>query len=745
MTSYLSFERSFQSRKLLLQHCDGSRAVVTVLIEIVKEFPPGISQDRLISYYLELVTYVTRHVSRDSLRFRRLEDMDILRTHIMGMKDLIPEPDYRRVIEALTSVMVCTSLYIRQYDRLGALIPDLNDLVPNLLRSGPRPPENMLGDILDKVPDSSQWEDLQFFYNKFRKRQAGNKALVALVEQIYDGNSEARISHGLLSSLTVTIDELSDNAEADIFTFNHKTISGSDLIFSQIESAFQFAKRYVLGAHNARNMHYHASFSFADIEALYSGNSLGLAIGLVMISALSHREGATWEYILRPTFAMTGTLEYTGEINKVAPETIVEKLEAAFLSPVTAFVLPAANYATAQKTWADLKKRYPHKILDLIPVRTIQDCLHNNQLIVREKRRLTHRLKSKRFQRQIPTFAASLITVLMATLLAYFMMDNNPVKLVANETEIQALNTRGRILWRHDFDEPQSIKYTGFLSPVDIHDYDGDGENEIFYVAKTLRSPNADIVFFFDSDGEVKWSARETRAMVFGTEVMNPSYTGYYLIPVEKNNERTIFTVFNQKPWYPDEIVQYDYRGNRLQEFWNSGQIKYLELYDMEQDGEVELIAGGGSNDYDSPILAIFSLDKVSGYSPVDDPHYRPQGVPPGTFKYFIRFPRLHSLMSTNLREFVHHIRLGDANQIHVFINSVYGPYIVTLNFSLQVVDFTPADNFLSDYYKNYGIEYFDEYPRDSVLARIRQIEFWDGDSWTTTPTINKYWYGDGE
>ncbi len=181
--------------------------------------------------------------------------------------------------------------------------------------------------------------------------------------------------------------------------------------------------------------------------------------------------------------------------------------------------------------------------------------------------------------------------------------------------------------------------------------------------------------------------------------------------------------------------------GSDGQYFWNAGAITSLSYFDIDADFENELIASGTNNDYDQAIIAIFSIKKISGYSPVDNIQYIPQGESPGSFKYYIRFPRLSNLYNDIVREGATKLIIDPNSEYKVEIQNRFGIIFAVMDQSLRVIRVEYSDGFLDQYYEKYSRRFEEDYSMNDIYNYMKNIEFWDGEGCTTTPTINKRWY----
>ncbi|MFQ6604915.1 MAG: S16 family serine protease [Fidelibacterota bacterium] len=742
MTSLLEFERRFQVTMSGLSNESSSHAATSLILHLFSAFKDIPDPEVATSYFLEILPYITRHVSEETLAWRPPTDLQVMaemwrRFHATG---LISDEDFHSVDTALKRSQVMTSLQIRDS---GLLVKHLKTDVPYTPETGDVPA--ILRELIDHLQDSKSQDLLRKTASDLEKLTTPipgkYRVWTLLVENIRIGKGLSQ--SGFLSPLSVQLDPMTENATTDYITFNHQTVSG-DLIYNQIENAYQWAKIYILGSRGAGNTFYHASYRFPEMEALYTGNSLGLAIGLVTLAALSNREGARFTYEVQPDVAITGALTVSGEVGAVEPGSLKQKLEVALLSHCSYIIVPQSNLADTEEALLTLRKTYPGSVLALIPVRSVREVLSDSRVIRKKRRRWLQRLATRRFRRQLTLVGTTGLLGLLGAIIVALSIDKNPAGAYINGSVLKIENARHGVLWKKDFDQ---FQYTGIkngqLPIVDVADYDQDGENEVVYIANRGKKQNKDVIYYFESDGHEVWSYGERRTMIFGSESFKPPYLGKFLIPYSGNGRRTFFTVLSQSPFYPDVFYQFDNQGQILQEFWNPGELKFALFHDFEEDDEEELLVGGGSNDFNSAMLYIFTPGLVSGCGPVDNPAYQVQNVPPGRFKYGIRFNPLPTEQIDYSREEIFLINIDDNGKYKLNINSIYGPYIIRMNSPFEVDTVIISDTFLANYSLKHHSEFLSEFSPDTIFKTASAMRFWDGEKWSDEPVINKYWYND--
>ncbi len=654
------------------------------------------------SYYQEILPYIPRIITPENLTCRSTEELEGLRKYIAAMVEfhVLDSQTGTRLQENIGAVLRQTQQYLRN-QATPAVVNGKETSAPG---SGKRVP-----------------------------------AQVVLVEK-RDAQS-LNVSAGFIVPLHVIIDPLSDQADQDIITFNNTGISNNDILFVQINLAFRYAKTFILGKGEAENTFFHAAYQFPNLDAAVMGGSLGLAACLQTIAELSRICGHRFAYEIQPDVAFTGALDGQGNVSRIAPDSLPCKLAAVYHSPIHTLVIPRANRKDIASARQKLAGKFPHKNLSLKTPETIVECLNDNEIIKRRRRSWPERFHTRRFRRHIFIAVLGAIAFFAIVLAGFLLTDDNPVMLKANGNNIQALNTRGRILWESPFDQEQDMRIAFYDSPpFIIQDFDQDGKNEIIFKPTRTRDSSVPHLIFYNSDGTVRWTYQEKDEPVFGTTRFNPRYNVGLLKIIPDGEKTLILSVFYHEPYYPAKIILFDPQGQVLQTAWNPGYIYGGFLIDENNDGEKELFLAGTHNDFNRGILLIFSPHNVAGATPADNPEYALQGSPPSTAKYIIRFGPVLPLFHIAGREEIMRIGKEVAGKYQVNMRTTYRKILLTLDSDFAVVGLEFTDVFISRYNQETGQVFDRDEWYEPVLNSVSQIEFWDGFQWVDKKTMNYYY-----
>jgi len=322
---------------------------------------------------------------------------------------------------------------------------------------------------------------------------------------------QARSWRGRMRVLEGKVELLSKSAKTDQIAFENQIKSPDDpfigVAYDSLEAARQVFK--AKGFKDKAGVYYHAHFSIRDSTHTFTGDSIGLAVGLVTYTQLLKPEIMRQERFIASEVAFTGGVDEDGRLTPVNEETLGVKVERAFFSPVKYLVLPESNLIAAKQHLEKLKKRYNRRRLHLVPAECLSEVIENHNVIRAEKVCMGEFVvrKAYRYSRmtkvQVPLLAALLY--LMICLLytkAWIGFDRNPQYVRVTKSGFEVLNADSVSLWTKEYD-CDSITSE---SKWEIGDLDGDESNEVAFapmVPRNYPSENNASLFVYDDNGNL--------------------------------------------------------------------------------------------------------------------------------------------------------------------------------------------------------------------------------------------------
>ncbi len=391
---------------------------------------------------------------------------------------------------------------------------------------------------------------------------------------------------------------------------------------------------------------YRAFFSIPESRQTFTGDSIGLAAGLVAYTQLLKTEIMRQERFVASEVAFTGGLDADGRLLPIDKDTLGVKIERAFFSPVKYLALAEECLADAGEYLNSLSRKYPRRRLLLIGHERLTDVIENHNVVRSQKVCIGEFVvrKAAKYSR------ATKVQVPIMLILLYFFLcliypkawvffDWNPqyVKFNASSTGFVAMNKDSIPLWSVEY-ECNSIDTT---SSWRIGDLNGDGRNEVAFVpgaSKTLRCGSNANLFVYDDDGTLlfqRYCAKDDEYP--GTQPP----CGVKPVVVEKVGDRSIIITGATRS-FPARLylMFWNHEGDLLGWYINAG---YSGAFGSNflRYSDSQFVFLGYNNRMECACLYV--LEPYSSYGvspPYTDPGYNLDNVKRGNQIYYVLFPR---------------------------------------------------------------------------------------------------------
>jgi hypothetical protein len=312
------------------------------------------------------------------------------------------------------------------------------------------------------------------------------------------------------------------------------------------------------------------------------------------------------------------------------------------------------------------------------------------------------------------------------------------------------LNEKGGELWRFETGVQSLIDEKGYrdhyqirknasdgadLPYLIIGDITGDGRVEVLFAPKTRDADREGPLFCFDRRGRELWRFRLGRPIRFGPQdYADFSIHGFIADDLDGDGRAEVIVNSNARGFFPTQLAVLGSDGKLRGEYWNSGHLSDIACVDLNRDGRKEIVVSGQNNEYEKGCLIIFDTDRVAGCSPQSIDRFVSPGIPAGTQRAYLLFPR----SDVGLSEFP----TENATPIDVVSNDLIIVHMrfTTLIFQLGF-DLVPRLARTSHAFEQLHKVALREGRVPSVLndayfdALRRGILFWTGTGWSQEPS----------
>ena len=750
--SAIDLERKFQKFQHDYDASENIRLQTHLCIKFLDNLDQSINESISTSFIYDFIPYFHRSIMLHDFMFESPSFIQKVFVEYKKIQEIYRERfngdlDYSAATNKMILFLIRVNVYAANWEKVGNLILKL---YPNLDRNWYSPTietfvktdrENCWSLLLNQLAtmiseeDLRELSDLVSWWSGF----ASNKLKCPL------NLSYSEINLGTIAEIRVEIEKsLSHDNPISCIIESHN-IRNDDELKQQLKNIKNYLSSMSTNGIGFK-LKYHFNTDMMDL----SGDSCGIAMALVAESVLSLESNPTQLKEYYKDVVLTGRLNESGEIKAVNPKTIPAKLEATFFSPATTLLIPEDNSKDIEEALKVLEKENPRRRLDIKTVRHISE-IHSARDITNIRRR-TNSERLKQFSRKrkfhILGTLMSLMILLMTAVILDIFKDKQPFTANIEDGELKVRNMGGELLWIGQNKNHQS----GNIAVV--YDLDGDQKNEVLiaFGDQDAQKRNYNLLCY-SADGNILWTKKIGESTWFGDNYYSDIYSVVSLWVEDLDGDSiTELIGIASGPFFPTLVFVLDNQGNMIKSFWNSGNLMTTTppiFRDMNDDGIKEIIIGGLNNEYGNATIIVLDYINMRGTSPQFEHYYTKRNGEPGSMMHYVRFPKnnLTEYSSPPIRDWVQSLISTDPDKFEVRIScddqreyACNGVAIYTMDFDLNILMFDITD----EYYFNYAKLYPDgpelKYNDPKVLKKFRNLEYWDGDNWSTKPTVNRHW-----
>jgi len=453
-------------------------------------------------------------------------------------------------------------------------------------------------------------------------------------------NDHGDAVRGRLRLLHGTAEYRRAGADTNEVTFDSQLRAPDDPFVGVVYDALEAVNRRVFTGRT--NGYVRARFHVVESDRTFSGDSIGLAAGLVAYTQLLQPELLKHERFLAYEAVFTGGVDSAGQLTSVNETTLKIKIERAFFSPLRYLVLPGENLEAAQACVDELQAEYPRRRLILVGANTIAEVIENRNIVRAEKvcmgQFVTRRVVkySRATKIQVPILLALLYALICLIYpKAWLGFDWNPQYVTVTERGFNALNIDSVRLWSVEY-ECDAI---GTKSKWRIGDLDSDDANEIAFAPMALETLACDcegFVFVYDKNGNLKFK----RSCTVVDEYPNSDWRSPVGIKFANSGDSSIIiTTTNQS--YPTQahIRFWSTTGDSLGWYINAGMAMANDKFSFSINDSTVIFVGINNGLGSTVLFAIRPESSIGVSPPYSHPDLDLTGVTPGNQKCYILFP----------------------------------------------------------------------------------------------------------
>ena len=378
------------------------------------------------------------------------------------------------------------------------------------------------------------------------------------------------------------------------------------------------------------------------------------------------------------------------------------------------------------------------------------------------KNSLPSKAKSQKLKQQIRT-SVLLPLIIVGGFIIYFLFLKTSISPVPSDFRIQnsyliILNENGKELWRYDTgienlvseeEYRQHFQYKRnredgmgrYLPYLIIKDINNDNLAEVLFSMQTQNEFGEGKLICFNHRGDLLWDFETGRELKFGQKVYSKDYRifGFEVCDLDHDERLETVVISEQFPDFPTQLVVLSSNGEKIGEYWNSGQLKDLVSVDLEEDGRMEIVMAAMNNEYARPSLIVFDALSIRGSSPQKKNFYKCKDLEPGTEKYYILFPQVDIALLDALMESLSQIDVLKNKRLAATASICNIIYEFDFKLQLQNIRLTHGTQILHKKAVSEG-KVTSVLNEDYKNGLEKDFLYFDGGKWVSEPAMNNNW-----
>ncbi len=315
------------------------------------------------------------------------------------------------------------------------------------------------------------------------------------------------------------------------------------------------------------------------------------------------------------------------------------------------------------------------------------------------------------------------LLIAAAAMLWFWPRSNDASAIELRGKSRAAINAKGTTLWEFAFPARPIPRWKRpgeelFESTApQIGDYDGDGRREVvFTYTAGYRHEHVSEVYFFESDGRLRWKYRPGRIISGPNESFPPPYSIRMTIPVAPRDGRPglVIVVAYHGSEHPAQVTALSLQGKVMGEYWHSGHLMAGVVADLERDGREELYLAGILNSTRSATLVVLDPWELGGASKEPDPAFQLLGFAAGKEVARIILPESEVTRQTHEFPVATSVR-ERGGRIELRVRQAYAPSRKWKDVAVEY-EFGPRLTLLGSRYSSTAASALERLFRESVL-----------------------------
>ncbi len=472
-------------------------------------------------------------------------------------------------------------------------------------------------------------------------------------------NSSGEHTRGRLRSLQGSAEYRRSGATNHELTVDNQIKTPDDPLVGCIHKSLSATVRLLgtSGEGPTRGRFVRARYRVVDSDHTFTGDSVGLAAGLVAYAQLLHPEVHKHERFVAMEAVFTGGLNESGRLTPVSSESLKRKIERAFFSPIRYLVLPQENLETARWCIEEMGRAFPHRQLTLVGATTFREVIDNLNIVRAERVCMGQFVARKAYKYsratkiQVPIMLVliwGLLAVISTKTFAPWWFDWHIANIEVHGRTFSTINDEGQVLWESpEFAVPLAEDKAAWHDYRVTVDVNGNGRDELFFAPCSESSLGN--VQFYDDEGKLMWEEPAYQRtnypgdVAYGGVAENLHYLLAQLRLLPDMAGCFVLTAATASLPSRSQIRLFDTAGAvHNQAYLHTGALGVTDGISMDIDGNgrKELVLSGTNNRQAGVAIVVLDPLNLKGVSPpYDNELFLASGMPRGSQLFYVLLP----------------------------------------------------------------------------------------------------------
>jgi hypothetical protein len=764
----LQLQRSYSILKDRAREVSSPAELVYLFLDFFESAPRDLPDNWIEPYLLELIPELSANLRQIELDVVPLGTLHNLEETFARFVLIGPDGDIsriRRLLQVIRKHIAFLYLCVHEYEKCFSFVQktfrenrcNASSILENersmrsrcflhqrndrIERPCTNPPEWLKvvqEHLREHSPDlASPLEELAERWRKYFRGNGSNRIRVLFVEQ------GRWFVHGHLKDLFCAVDRMNGIHADDHLQINNSVPGYKDPLLHQGRDALSAVRRtlHEIGEERIAESSWNLSISIPEKQHVYTGDSLGLAMGTVMIASLLQKGRSRNTFLVNQKTAVTGALSPDGTCISVGEDGLAGKLTAAFYSPMEAVVVPYVNYRSAEEIVHGMKRKHPERNLRIIRADMLKNVIAHPSIVARQRKSLiahtTGRIGRKVFRIAAVAFFLLLIVTCVLSW-RKFVLSPVPERVAIFGQNVVATDYDGNEVWKFNLGYSPGVEVDNEIreNRYLLEDLDGDGHREVAIQLSNRRRGTPLEVLILDHRGRLKDERYQIGSEIILDEIIYSRYYSPCLIDAFDFDEDGIKEIVSitKHHGFPCRVDMIEPGHGIFGNYLHCGHIYEVAFIDITGNDIPEILLGATNCFYNQAVFIVLDSEYVSGASPSLGMR---EGFEEGSEMFYIRLPRCGWSLYRNInRETCREINVLSEERIETVVD-VGGMY-VTYHFDrkLNLVETRYPDKFhraVEEVSRSGESIPFDGYSSEKAL-------YWDGTEWVPTPVMNTHY-----